>query len=409
MIRISKKTNINLLTLIAAFFFLISMGFMVDTYMKRNSVYYNIYLNNINLQGMNEKEVSKLIDSELKPLLKKNRIELKYNNFRELQTVEDLGGYYDSQKISKYIISLGKGSNIFSSCYNRILLWFKPMKVTFHPSINTDIQDKYISYLSSILDKDKKDCSISFSGDSMKYNDCSNGYKVDKNALKLKIKEAIEGSYSTIEIPIIEEKPLLTKELLNKMTILGKFSTVLSNTNTGRAQNVRTFMNKLNGTVIESGTIFSADKTSGERGIAQGYTYAKAFVYGQVVEQIGGGICIAVTTIYNAALLADLEIVERKGHSMPVPYIEMGRDATMSQGSVDLKIKNNKNYPIILQTYVTEGGYVVVNIWGIKENPQKKISITVKHLSDKKVQTYKNTYENGKLISSELISTDTYK
>lgn len=94
---------------------------------------------------------------------------------------------------------------------------------------------------------------------------------------------------------------------------------------------------------------------------------------------------------------------------MPVTYAENGRDAAIAKGSKDLKFKNNTNNPIIINTYVSSDGYVVAKIWGIPEEDNKEIKLSVKHINSKAANAYKHTYIDGKLVKTELLSQDRYK
>ena len=170
-------------------------------------------------------------------------------------------------------------------------------------------------------------------------------------------------------------------------------------------------------------------KTIGERTIASGFKEAKAYAGGKVVLDVGGGICQLSSTLYNAALLTNLDITERHNHYFLTSYVPAGRDATVSWGSVDFKFKNNRKYPIKIESKV-EDGVATVSIYGIKQEDDNTVLIDSKVTSiiPKKVEyfkkssgvsersgedgatseTYKTLLKNGVIVSKTLISTDTY-
>jgi vancomycin resistance protein YoaR len=116
-------------------------------------------------------------------------------------------------------------------------------------------------------------------------------------------------------------------------------------------------------TVVPSGATFSANRAIGRRDAASGWREAKMFVDGQVVTGTGAGICQCSTTIYNAALLAGLPIVERHQHTFRVMYAPASRDAAIAWGHKDFKFRNTTSGPILVRTWV-RGGKFHAQLWG---------------------------------------------
>lgn len=113
------------------------------------------------------------------------------------------------------------------------------------------------------------------------------------------------------------------------------------------------------------GDVFSYDKTIGRRTLANGYREAGVYIGNKVESGVGGGICQTSSTLYSAALYANLEIVSRTSHSLPVSYVPAGQDATIAEGAIDLKIKNNTEYPIKIVAAVS-GRTVTCKFLGVK-------------------------------------------
>lgn len=213
------------------------------------------------------------------------------------------------------------------------------------------------------------------------------------------------------------------------------FSTSYDASNYSRSKNLEIAASKINGTVLMPGEVFSFNAVVGERTVSEGYRNAKIYSNGQVVDGLAGGICQVSSTLYNAALLSNLEIVERFNHSFTTSYVAAGRDATVVYGIKDLKFKNSRNYPIKLEASVANG-IATFSIYGIKEEEEYTVKIIPKTTqtipyttrtivdptlapgtmqvtqagaSGRKVTTYKETYLNGILTSSEVISNDVYQ
>ena len=91
------------------------------------------------------------------------------------------------------------------------------------------------------------------------------------------------------------------------------------------------------------------DKTLGARTEQNGYRIAKVIVNNELVDGLGGGICQVTSTLYNSVLLSGLEVLERRNHTLPPSYIEPGRDATISQGYIDFRFRNNTDYAILIE------------------------------------------------------------
>ena len=215
---------------------------------------------------------------------------------------------------------------------------------------------------------------------------------------------------------------------------LSTFTTRYDVSDVDRSTNLRLASEKINGTVLKPGETFSYNKTVGARTIAAGYKNAKVYESGKVVDGIGGGICQVSSTLYNAALLANLEIVERRNHQFVTSYVGAGRDATVVYGQTDFKFKNTRKYPIRI-VVTTNAGILKISIFGIKEENEytfkfntktvSSIPYTTQYIEDsslpagtEKVQqkgangliteTYITKMLDGKVVSTELLSRDTY-
>ena len=239
-------------------------------------------------------------------------------------------------------------------------------------------------------------------------------------------------------IALIITKPKVTLEDIGTEAFPDRLSTFSTKYNAGdkdRTTNLVIACRKLNGKVIMPGETFSYNETLGPRTYAAGYRNGKIYENGQVVDGLGGGICQISSTLYNAALMSDMEIVERRNHQFVTSYVNEGRDATVVYGLTDFRFKNTRKYPIRLVASAN-GGVATVSIFGIKEADREytysfrteKISTipyTTKYIEDSSLasgkevvtqngtngfvcKTYMTKSLNGKVVSTKLLSTDTY-
>ncbi len=217
--------------------------------------------------------------------------------------------------------------------------------------------------------------------------------------------------------------------------LLATYSTTFSTKNTNRSTNIRLATQKINGVVLMPGETFSYNQVVGKRTTANGFKVAAVYSNGEVSEGVGGGICQVSSTLYNAVLLSNLEVTERRNHTFHTGYVPAGQDATVSWGAPDFKFKNNRNYPIRIVATVS-GGKITTKIYGLKQADDYTVKISSsivgsipykttyktdsslgagntkviqKGSNGLKSVTYKILYQNGKEVSREVISRDTYQ
>ena len=189
------------------------------------------------------------------------------------------------------------------------------------------------------------------------------GYGFDPEALKALVEAAGEGETVTLSFGYLPAA--LTEEAIDAtlfQDVLGSVSTNHTN-DSNRNTNLKLACRALNGKLVRPGETFSYNKTLGERTAEKGYKAAGAYAGNKTVQTIGGGICQVSSSLYYACLKADLEIVERTAHGFTVSYMPLGMDATVSWGTLDFKFKNNTDYPIRIEAWVS-GGQVHIKLIG---------------------------------------------
>ena len=233
---------------------------------------------------------------------------------------------------------------------------------------------------------------------------------------------SLEEAYALLEedkeeysIPLKVLYPKVTTNMIGTDAfpdLLSTYSTKYAVSNKNRTTNLILAANKINGTVIMPGETFSYNKVVGERTIAAGYKEAPIYVNGEVIDGLGGGICQITSTLYNAVVYANLEIVERSNHQFVPSYVTASRDATVVYGSVDFKFKNNRDYPIKLVCSVSNG-VASFQIFGLKTDNDYQVEISSRITGTTSNAIYSEAYkilkQNGQIISTTLLSRDTYK
>jgi len=218
-----------------------------------------------------------------------------------------------------------------------------------------------------------------------------------------------------VVIPLILTEPEITTEKLNSMLfadLLSQKTTTLAGSSSNRINNVTKAAASISGIVLNPGEEFSYNKTLGQRTTAAGYLAAGAYSGGQVVQEVGGGICQVSSTLYYCTLIANLEITERTCHYFGVSYLPAGLDATVSWPTPDFKFKNNGEYPIKISASVDKAKNTVsVAIYG--SNPdgiRVEMSTETWQLADGYgAKSYRAVYDkDGNLISKKEESKSRY-
>lgn len=242
----------------------------------------------------------------------------------------------------------------------------------------------------------------------------TNGRYINKEEAAELLKNVVEGG-GPIEIPYYYSYASVTaSDIKDKLFAdsLASYSTSYASSTSNRASNVARAASLINGKVLAPGEVFSFNDTVGKRTVANGFSTAPEYVDGKTVDGIGGGTCQVSSTLYNAVIYADLEIVTRTNHMFTVSYVPNGQDATVADSGPDFKFKNNTNYPIKISAY-TGGGQITVSIIGTNWEPKHevKISNSTSYSSngDTHVSTTRTVSANGSVIKTESLPSSTYK
>lgn len=216
--------------------------------------------------------------------------------------------------------------------------------------------------------------------------------------------------------------------------LLSSYSTSYATSDYNRSTNIALAASKINGTVLMPGDEFSFNGTVGKRTASAGFRQAGVYVNGKSAIDYGGGICQVSSTLYNAVLKSNLDIVYRTNHMFTVGYVPIGLDATVSWGSPDFKFKNSRSYPIKIVA-TTSNKKLYIKIYGMKEDveyevelvsyrtgsvpystvyttdaslPKGKTKVVQSGSNGAKSEAYKILKLNGKEVSRTLLSRDTY-
>lgn len=295
--------------------------------------------------------------------------------------------------------------------------------------------ENIVDNISQEINKDAVDAVLNFNNGKITVTDEIIGKKVLGDELYNKIEKNIY-ILSDIDIPVDNINPRLTKAFISRINgVIGEFSTSFKGSSKGRIENIRLSSKAISNKLILPGEEFSYNNATGPRTAQSGYREANIIIGGELTPGLGGGVCQTSTTMYNALLLSDITILERHPHSIPASYVPFGQDAAVSYGHLDLRFRNDFDFPIYTYSKIV-GDKVYVYIYGdtkakdytVKINPQivEAIQPNTQEIYDAnlqpgekvyiqkgrtgyKVKTYKSIIKNGIVISKKEITYDHYK
>lgn len=395
------KSNRNLVTvLIVTSLLLVASlaGVYLYTYMQNmqnqkyislidtDTFYSGIYIDNINIGGMTKEEAKAAIETQHQ--ISENDISLtvKWDETEEYTyTADDINVYYNTDEIINEAYEVGRnGSNL--ERYNKVTdLQINPAYFETTRQIDPSPIEETIKSIAVSKSASSAEPSVAFNPDPdipkeewFEYSDPVYGIETDPEALWTSVSNAlISENFGDIDIPRWEILPDEEIDFREITQLIVSFKTVQSR-DSNREHNIALACSMINGTVLLPGEEFSMNNTTGERTKSAGFLDANTIVGGnELVPDVAGGVCQVSGTLFNAALMADLEITERYHHSYELGYLKRGRDATVNYGSLDLKFVNTHDYPIYIAMY-TEGQDVYAEIYGAPLTNCDHITIWVK-------------------------------
>lgn len=350
---------------------------------------------------------------------------------------KDIDYSYDYDRALAEAYSLTRQGSLFNRYIDSILIRMNKKDITIGFSYDKEKVAQFIKNISKEIDSEPIDATIRLVSGKFQITDEKLGSRLDQEKAVNMISEAIDSkSIANVELPVeVIDAEITRADLSNITDKLGEYSTSFNASNESRSYNIKLATKSVTDVLVRPGETFSLNKTIGPRLAKYGYRTAKVIINNEYVDGIGGGICQVSSTLYNAALLANLKIVERKNHSLPSSYIAMGRDATISGDYIDFKFMNNTPYPLYIYGEV-KSNQVRFSIYGKNENKGRQIKIKTEILKkiepkikiiedsslpvgtkivEKKaipgyvVRSYRVIVENGKEVLVEPLYTDTYR
>ncbi|MDO5418239.1 MAG: VanW family protein, partial [Lachnospiraceae bacterium] len=251
----------------------------------------------------------------------------------------------------------------------------EPVDIPFETEVKEELVQAFVEASCDGLGEPGQDASIVRENGEFQITPEVIGTEVDLEATAAALNDALKGELTekiAVTASIKDSQPKITaKDLETIQDVLGTFSTDFSSSGAARSTNLKVGAGKLNGHVLMPGETLSGYEYLHPFTEENGYKTAAAYENGQVVDSIGGGVCQIATTLYNASILAELEITQRQNHSMIVGYVKPSMDAAIAGTYKDIKVTNNWDTPIYVEGY-TEGRTLTFTIYGKETRPDNR-------------------------------------
>lgn len=332
-------------------------------------IHKNIYVRDIDISNLTREEaknkINKIIESNNSFIL--NLSENKYVFLKE-----DIDVDYNVDDLIETAYGIGRNEGIISNIKTiGNLRLGKKIILDYRITYDEKKLNKYLMELNKKIYKKPKNATIRINNGQIIITKEKNGYKLNKDKLKNTLVEKIVNMDCSEEIiPIITIKPVYLYEDLSKIdTVLGRFETYFNSQNYNRSTNIKLAASATTNILLNQGEVFSFNSNIQNSNIGKYLKEAPVIINGKSEKGRGGGMCQVSSTIYNAALYSGMSIISVRNHSIPSPYIEKGRDATVSGGIIDLKFKNNYKTPVYIYNQVM-GNKIVCTIYGNKRDKQ---------------------------------------
>lgn len=328
-----------------------------------------IFAGNVDLSGMNASQASQAVEAYVDSLRDVEITLLAAGDAQVPVTAGELGIAWANREIVTEALEVGTRGNVIERYkmlkdLERENLVY-PIELSFDLQTITDILNERCAQ----HDVDAVDATLVRENGEFRVIGGNTGYKLDVEASFDKINEFLSGEWEgqacSIPLVIAVQEPRGDAEELAKVKdVLGTFTTSYSSSGSNRSANVSNGCDLIDGTLLYPGDEFSTYEAVAPFSQDNGYYMAGSYLNGRVVDSLGGGICQVSTTLYNAVLLAELDVTERHNHSMIVTYVDPSADAAIAESSgKDFKFVNNLDCPIYIEGH-TENKKITFTIYG---------------------------------------------
>ena len=407
---------------------------------EEKTICQGVTIDDVDVSGMTKAQAEEAVKGFVETLQAKG-VAVRVHDNTIYATLGDLGYTTDYSGIVNQALDLGQSGNLIKRYKD--LKDIEQGNHTYSLEFTYDAEKikKLVSKEVSSYNIDPVSATVKRESGNFVYTDHVVGSKVNVDKTVKLIEDAINNwdrQDILIDAVVEEDMPKYTLEDVKKCnTVIGTYTTEYTTSAEGRAANLANGARLINNTVLYPGDVFNSYDKLTPFTEENGYFIAGAYLNGVVVDSVGGGACQVTTTLYNAVLEAELEVVERFPHSMTISYVDLSRDAAIAGTYKNFQFKNNTDAPILVEA-TTNDRRITFKLWGqeTRDTENRKVKYETEVLSKTnppadvitkdptqpttfrqvtqtahigyKAKLWKVVYENGKEVSRELVNTSNY-
>ncbi len=365
------KRRYLLAGIIVGFMFLLIFSYVFISYgvMKpdKGHIADGVKISGIDVGGKTKEEAMRIIDENIAKM--GNRaVNIDVNGVKINITQSQLGYAYSETEAIEKAVNVGNKKTMMDNYRELGNARKGTLDFEITTMVDVDVMKDYVKKNCKSLCKKAKNAKIKMKDGKLVYTESRDGVDLDVDDSVTKIRTAIENANANDTVDVVldveVDKPKYDKALVSKCKDkLGSFTTSFNSGNINRTKNLANAAKHINGKVVYPGQTFSVHDAISPLTEENGYFAAASYNNGKVEDSLGGGVCQVATTLYNAVLRAELEVVERSPHSMMVSYVKPSMDAAIAGDYKDFKFKNNTKVPIFLEGG-TYGAQLYFNVYG---------------------------------------------
>ncbi len=356
---------------------LLAVGMLtgMSAFAENGSCNDGIYIDGISVGGMSPDQIKAVVNEQVSVKGQK-AVTINVGDQQTSVTLNELGLHWENTELVDQVMNLGTRGNIVER--------YKDQKDLQQSNVNYEItydldQDLTVGWAKSLEQYNTEPTNATmYTTDDLTpgVEGGNDGIAVNVEASAKVLEEAIDGwdgsSDLTVDMIVERKEPEITREYLEQVSdVLGQATTDYSASTAGRAVNVQNGCRLISGSLLYPGDTFSVTDHLVPFTPENGYELAGSYEENQVVQSYGGGICQVSTTLYNAVLKAELEVLQRSNHSMVVNYVDLSKDAAIAEGIMDFQFMNNQDTPVYIIGYCY-GGQISFMVYGHETRPANR-------------------------------------
>jgi len=361
------------ITVLAAAFLILSYIYTGNTIRK------GIVIENTDVSWLSAKDARQLVSQKLVSDYSNRELILTYGSSEWKVPLKDIGYGFLVDDAVQQAFQIGRKGNIFKNLFDSMTLLRNGQHLEAEETYDPE-------KLRMILQQIKKQCDSTAQDAEMTYKNGKISFKREKlyrnldidTNMKLVENHLVKRDFSNIELIAEEKEPRITYEEIKVIdSVISSYTTSFNRNDVNRTDNIKLACSRIDNKILLPGEEFSMNEELGPRTLANGYKQAPIIFKNELVPGTGGGVCQVSSTLYNTVLLAGLKVTEREHHSMTLSYISPGRDATITEDSIDFKFVNDLDHPVAISAQVS-GNKLIIRILGRKRDDGIEIKLKTK-------------------------------